>query len=76
MKTKMYFVSARTTEGDDCSLFVEETSPENAKGAWLGWCDWMEIEGDQEIFWIFEVPALTGRSKTFDWGVEVKDVTP
>lgn len=76
MKTRIYYVSARTHDNHDCSVFVEDVSPEAARATWMGWCDWSGLDYDLEDFRIFEVPPPTGQSRTFQWGVDMQDVTP
>ena len=76
MKTRLYYVSATTRDDHDCSVFVEEISPIAAQATWMGWCDWCGLDYDLEDFRIFEVPAPTGHSRTFQWGVDMEDVTP
>lgn len=74
-ETSLYLVSV-CDFGDDLSLIVEASNPEQAAQIYAARYEVTSPADLDETFKVFEVPALTGTPQVRDFFEDVKDVTP
>lgn len=76
MSTKLYYVLVTDDKDDDCSAIVEATGPGAAYGQWVAWYETFAGTLDKTVLErpiIYEIPALTGSNRFFQWGEEIKE---
>jgi len=69
MNTKLYFIACFTEDEDvNADLFVEAVDRDEAVALWQQWVKDMDIGAVDGVHYdVWEVPALTGASRYFDW---------
>lgn len=70
---KRYYIQALNDDAEDCSLFVDATSKEEAVALYWKQANINDWDAG-EIDWVREMPAISETPRALRWGEDVKAI--